>query len=288
MSFQSKYTELFTIHMFHDYFLDVGLEKFADMNSEEREKELAQFNWSAYIDIQPTTDTKKKLLNQRMKVFKDNTSFKVLLSVDQDVQNKPFIPISSNLQLDFVVRLSDARFIEYSTSKPNSNQIFWLTNLYQTTVPYIPLYPSDGNDIAIVIDDEYVIDEALTKTYKKWNRIVPEDSIIGIISLKMNVDNEDFSITYSDSGIQYIQDKQFYVRFENSKYFWCYQRKDIQENYLTQEKYPLVKKGIISIDPEELSPPIPSSYMVDGMKLPNPHVGLFEKRAEEIYSVIYI
>lgn len=78
------------------------------------------------------------------------------------------------------------------------------------------------------------------------------------------------------------------MRFENSSYYWKYQRKDIAEHYLTEEKYPLVRNGFIKIDPEDLDPPIPSGYIKEGMKLPNPQVGLFEKTEGEIYSVIYI
>lgn len=288
MSFNSIYSELFTIHMFHDYFLDVGLNKFSDMDDEERAKELAQFNWLSYVDIQPTAATVKKLTNQRMRVFRDKNSFKVLLSVESDAPNRPFIGISPELQLDFLVRITDARFVEYSTIQTNPKQIFWLTNMEQIRVPLIPLFPTDTGNISSIIDDGYLLNRHRTRIFKRWHRIAPEDAVIGVISIRMQVEDENYSITYDDAGVQLVKGNQFYMRFENSKYYWRYQRKDINENYLTPEKYPLVRNGFIPIDPEELNPPIPSGYIVEGMKLPNPQVGLFEKTAEEIYSVIYI
>ncbi len=287
MSFQSKYTELFTIQMFHDYFLDVGLEKFSDMSNEDREKELAQFNWSSYLDIQPTKDTIKKLANQRMRLFRDNTSFKVVLSVDGSDLEQPFIPISPDLQLDFLVRFSDEQFSEYSDIPINSKQLFWLTNKEQSLVPLIPLL-GDAGDLTSVINDAFVLDEQTTKNFRKWHQVAPRETLVGIISIKMEVEDEAYSVTYEDDGVQKIKGTHYYTRFGNSQYYWRYQRKDIQANYVTPEKYPLVRKGFIDIDPEDLIPPIPSSYIVSGMKLPNPQVGLIEKVAEEVYSVIYI
>lgn len=289
MSFSYTYRELFSIRMFHDYFLDLGIVKFSgpEMSNEERERQLSLFDWSSYLDIQPTAETRKKLVNQRMRIFRDKMSFKVLVSVNNNTPDEPFIAISPELQLNFIVKITDARFSEYSAVHLDPVHIFRLTN---KRLPLIPLFDAIDH-IPTIIDDEYLLNKRSTRILKKYYQVPPEVPIIGIISIRMRVSDEAYSITYEDpenSGIQLIKGTQFYMRFENSSYYWKYQRKDIAEHYLTEEKYPLVRNGFIKIDPEDLDPPIPSGYIKEGMKLPNPQVGLFEKTEGEIYSVIYI
>lgn len=289
MSFSHTYRELFSIRMLHDYFLDLGIVKFSglEMSNEERERQLSLFDWSSYLDIQPTTDTHEKLKNQRMRIFRDKMSFKVLASVYSDTPDQPFITIAPDLQLNFTVRITDTRFSEYSAIHVDPGHIFRLTN---KRLPLIPLFDTIEN-IPTIIDDEYLLNGHKTRILKKYYQVPPEASVIGIISVRMRVSDEAYSITRDDPGnseIQLIKGTQFYMRFENSSYYWKYQRKDIPEHYLTEEKYPLVRNGFIKINPEDLDPPIPSGYVKEGMRLPNPQVGLFEKTEGEIYSVIYI
>lgn len=311
MSFSYTYRELFSIHMFHDYFLNLGTKEFYDeMDEQEQIKQLSQFDWSSYLDIQPTAETQKKLADQRMRIFRDNTSFKILVSVENTAHDRPVIAISPDLKLDFLVRITDAHFAEYTTVKVSPERIFWLTNIKWKQFPLIPLFPpppppeeEEEESGLTVIDNEYLLKKRRTMIFKKRYQVTPEDAIIGIISIQMQVADPDHSIThdhvYTDPEDetkqlteQLITGNQFYMWLKNSKYTWCYQRKSDPEHYLTPEELPLVKNGFIEVDPETLCPELPPDYIVKGMKLPNPRVGSFEEKEVEnekkIYSIIYI
>jgi|GEM_PF-2806435 len=312
MSFNYTYRELFSIHMYHDYFLNLGIDPFFRMDKQKREKQLSQFNWSSYLDIQPTIETEKELKNQRMKIFKDHTSFKILVSVESTFPDRPVVGISPDLKLDFMVRVTDDYFAEYTTVKVSPERIFWLTNSEWRQFPLIPLFPppfppdpeSEEETNPAIVDDAYMLRKRGTRIFKKHYKISPEDAIIGIISIQMKVSDSLYSVTrdhvYTDPENetrqlteQLITGNQFYMWFENSKYTWGYRRKGDNNLYKTDQDLPLVKNGDITVNPDALDPEFPSGYIVRGMKLPNPQVGSLEEwedtnNEKKIYSIIYI
>lgn len=143
MGMNSIYKTLFEFKILHHYFLDEGDQAFdvpvpppGHPNNTQRkltESRLVtnrlQYTLSDYMSIVPSQKTAQKLKNWRGTFSFLKESFKVGLKRDNTLVNLPFIAFPKNdLYFDFIVRISDQLFENYTDINIDRSKIVFISN----------------------------------------------------------------------------------------------------------------------------------------------------------------
>src|SRR5690554_807633 len=108
------YQSLFELIMYHDYFLDNGLEKFNDMDEESKVQQLSRYNLSDFFEVQPSEKTRKNFFNFRFITRIENDRLKVAVSTVPSNETEPLIHINEDMVLTFLIK-SKSRDFQYYT-----------------------------------------------------------------------------------------------------------------------------------------------------------------------------
>lgn len=292
------YSDLFTIKIHHDYFLNDGVARFNEMDPAQQSKQLDLYDLNEFLMIEPSLQTQRKLKNQRFLYRIENDIFKVAVEiippadVNDGLPRIPVISINENLELVFVVKFKSPDFVSYTDLTFLSNRLFLLTNEKVTpssTIPVIQNEPLTNPDDAYITDAFFM--DALTQATVTAGMDTRElFGAVGIIRIKMiSSAGANKSIIIDNKSI-YNPAHGFIVQLKNKELYWQYQKVSDDSKYLTNAKQPLVKHGFVTIDPETgLTPPL---VITSGLKLPNPITLSLEKvevgSTEELSTVIYI
>lgn len=292
MAFSVNYKELFSISIYHDYFLDNGLSKFKNMNADLRDEQLqaTDYNWSEFFEIVPAQSAVTDMKNHRMVIVRENDVFRVMTAMENSASEKPFIPISPDLELTFLVKVKAPHFFNYTPLSFSSQRLYWLTNNLPssdeepphkcaTAVPLIPVY---NTTMDAAITGKFLAGEQCTKYLQEELGLENTPGVAAVISVRMRVASEEHCILSAIGGR--IKGTRFLLRFENSSYIWKYVERKSKEAYYTIQPYPLVKNGYIEMKGADLTPVLNSQDRL----LPNPGLDTFENSGETIYSVIFI
>jgi len=118
MSFQITYKKLLNINFYHHYFLDDGATAFDD-NTTLKEEQLLKYDFGSFLNIVPSAQTAQKLRGQKIIVRKQNSGITLFISAEETLPNsgdfQPYIPLSQDESLLFLVYITDSFFENYST-----------------------------------------------------------------------------------------------------------------------------------------------------------------------------
>lgn len=150
MGFNKVYRTLFNIEILHNYFLDEGLSEYGfppagpDYTAEEKkilkriEGNLDRYQLSSFMRIEPTARTVQQLKNMRSTFSQTSKGFQV--ATCEGDNNEPFIPFPSDLKFDFIARITDQFFENYTDITIARSEPLYLSNV----TPGDPPVPGEG------------------------------------------------------------------------------------------------------------------------------------------------
>ena len=278
MATQNVYKPLFNFQILHHYFLDEGTLSFDDANpspkeEEQLEKNRRQYNVADFFKISLTERTKQKLNNWKAQYVQVPDGFKVFLKSDNNTPTKPFIPFPTDLDklyFDFVVRINDQYFENYTDININKSKILFISNqelhdtneTEDTSVEVIRFSNFGGNpeDIKLDLSEDFGGLE-LQGAY-------------AVFRIYLEGEGDDIDLT-DGSGNFASETPLFKMIFENRRTKWRYIPLNGDGSGFQTNKKPLTKNGYIKVKNQ-------------GKSYPNPDPKVVTKEGSIYYSDVYI
>ncbi len=276
MGFNKRYRSLFNIEILHHYFLDEGIEVYGDGLSESKmEKNLSLYKLSDFMDIRPSKKTVQLLRNTRSRFTQTRVGFQVATAEDED--DKPFIPFSNDLQLDFIATIKDPFFENYTNITIDRTAPLFLSNqtpsdsIEETAVPV---------RFCLLSDFETNLTNGETPTLPMVEKRIDLDEIgsrelLGIFAIiRIHLNGEGSEIDLSDGAGAFNGTlPEVNWIFENRATTWKYHRSsDSVQVHASSEELPLTKYGYITVKD------------VDEKQYPNPSVNMIYNGEDEVYK----
>jgi hypothetical protein len=280
MSYSSTYGLLFEVTLRHNYFLNKGEKTFASMSDDDKDKMLQQFNTDAFSTITPTLETNTVLKNQKMVFKKTKTGFSIYIKVKETNELEPFIQVPADLNLNFLIKINDYQFENYTNLDFAFTKVFLFSNVRPLTEPvsfkYLPKIADNK-----LISNAYLVSEKTSADLISTLQPSEQPSVFGIVSLTAKGDNISGNIV-DDLGK--LISPNFEIHFDNRKTLWRYINRKEKTTIETKTVKPLTRSGFVEIDPVNdfmPSQPAESQY-------PNPSVKSITKINSDYYSEIFI
>ncbi|WP_347841221.1 hypothetical protein [uncultured Draconibacterium sp.] len=291
MSFSIKYKPLFEVNLYHKYFLNNGAKDFFSMNDTEKEMQLTNYELSDLFSIVPSANTLKKLLGHQI-VFK-SSGYKLLVWVKVASSNLdvPFIPLSENLELSFLLKLKTYTFNHFTDlGLQNSGQLLYFSNRrLLTETGNFPLIKRANNTTAVT--DDYRLNELSQKAVLDNLAANEKQNLLGIIRIGIKGETGSYDILRANGKLRSDQ-RIFNLVFANRKTTWRYYFKTNQQvnnhddvkkengnsrQLITRTEKPLTARGFISVK-------------LGNSELPNPDVLQIipDDASSKIYSEIHM
>ncbi|MHA7059803.1 hypothetical protein ACWGOQ_0021425 [Aquimarina sp. M1] len=163
MAFTTLYKTLFTVEVFHSYFLNDGSSPFIAMTDEEKEIQLKKYNFLEYINVIPTYATQQILRNHKLVLRKGLRGFRILGSVTEE--NSKFRShrlLGNDVKLSFLIYIKDYLFDNYTELTKEDSRLYYFSNIKPATeanpYTYIPL--NSSNDL---ITDDFLLTAESTR-----------------------------------------------------------------------------------------------------------------------------
>ncbi|MAZ28365.1 MAG: hypothetical protein CL868_14980 [Cytophagaceae bacterium] len=258
MDFNILYKPLFKVNIYHRYFLDDGETAF-DVDNATLQKQLRLYDKKEFLTVIPSIRTHKLLKGNRMQLHQLKDGFTVTLQVEKVGTGpdtfRPSIDLRDDIILDFLLKVTDPLFENYSEANPMSSIPYYLSNHRPSTE-----VPAGFNYINKNHDSQYVTSFSLSEPgfnlVKENLDPVEAKNNIGIISLRMKGDNATHNITLVNGNLPQSL-PVFKVLFNNRKTFWRYYKGTATSpSYTTDPQLkPLVKNGTVTIQDGDMDYP---------------------------------
>lgn len=291
MSYSIKYKELFSVKIFHQYFLNKGEDKFSTMSVDERLKQLNNYNIQSAINIVPTARTLQKLNGHKLILRTHGAGFSVWSKVSDVDDKTPFIELVEDLYFTFIIQIKDALFYNYTDLKfESSGKPYYLANRALDSEPNsFPLINKAGGNKHV--NDNFMQSAEFDERDGMEKLSVNEKmNMLGLIRIFMKGAENSLSVTTTQGKLR-ASPREFEVFFKNRNTFWRYLFDKNQsviptgklkiengdaKRLVTKTEYPLTQNGFISIE-------------LGNKELPNPNVkDTFTDSSNSYYSEIYM
>ncbi len=280
MSFAVTYGLLFEVTLLHNYFLNSGEETFASMSTSGKQKMLQSFNTDSFAAITPTLETNTVLKNYKMVYKKTKTGFSVYIKVKETDELDPFIKVPKDLNLNFLIKLNDYQFENYTNLDFTSTQVYLFSNVKPLTEPVSFEYIPKINDNKL-ISNTYLVSEETTAHLISILQPSEQQNVFGLISLTLQGDNSSGNIV---NNSEKLLSPNFKIHFDNRKTLWKYINRKAGTEIKTNAAKPLTQSGFVEIDPlTDFTPSQPAEN-----QYPNPSVKSITKINSDYYSEIFI
>lgn len=284
------YKDLFKVTILHSYFLNSGNVDHEDLDTALKKKLANQYSFDQFITITPTIETATLLKNNKLITQSNGDTMNVGVRVNSKNPKVPFTGISLDLTLNFIIRINDFLFENYTDIELTKDQLFYFSN-------EMPPLPNPGfKNIALLngsttIDDAFKVNEDTTKAILKTLEESEKREIFGILSMKMNSTNSDLNILNQDKTIKALT-PHFKIHFNNRKTIWKYVKTNTSFYVFTKTTKPLVKNGFIEILQADLDLSVlknEEKTLAAKLQYPNPSVKSTKKAKDKTYySEIFI
>ncbi len=107
-----RYRTLCEVTFPHDYFLNVGPQRFADLPAETRDQLVARHPVGDWLDIIPDAATKRYLGGIGIRVVSAPLGLRLVIRVD--AEDRPFAGLPDEMRLRFGLRIHDPYFHNYT------------------------------------------------------------------------------------------------------------------------------------------------------------------------------
>jgi hypothetical protein len=261
------------------------------------------FSFEDFFDIEPCSETQQILDGHKILIRKIGFSFTLLIRLDSNDNELPFVQWQPNKPLRFLIKLKDSLFFNYSNLAHTAGQIFLFTNRNvvsnlaldsidedavidnQAALKLMPLHSS--NDYVV---SSFLLNPVNSRRYFKTLTSKELTRLFGIIELHPLAATAPLSIVNHNEPekLKAASDvTQFNLHFENRKTIWKYQNA-VNNALLYQTKltHPLLKhdqkRDFADGDFDVFdSNNLPGFY-------PNPSANWIEHEGGNHYSTIYV
>ncbi|MFK7786665.1 MAG: hypothetical protein AB8B56_16220 [Crocinitomicaceae bacterium] len=296
MGFNKKYKSLFNVEILHHYFLDEGEDVYGVVlpNPEDEEKKqvrmernLAAYDLSNYLKITPTNKTTTALRNLRSRFMQTKFGFEVATASNGD---KPFIDFTANSSFDFIARINDPFFENYTDITIDREAPLFLSNVTPADAPE----PEEGEEntaikVRFCLFSEFTTDltngdPGPTLPMEEKDILLDEidsQELVGAFAvIRIHLKGEAGEITLTNEENDVIEGKEKFNEdlpevkwvLKNRSTIWQYHRSnDSVHVHTSTDAKPLTKNGFIAIED------------VDDVKYPNPSVKLIYDGEPDTY-----
>lgn len=290
MTFSVQYKPLFALQVLHNYFLNKGVQLYSAMNQADKQKQLALYNVSQFIRIEPTRETDAKLNGYGLVFKTDTTGFKVWCKVENNGVT-PVISIEDEACFTFLLKISDRRFYNFTTLKmENAGKLYYLSNKKPVGVPpAFPLIKTAGTNIKT--DETWLLSTGLQNDELKKLTTSEKADLLALVRLYMKGDTSSLHIT-NTSGELINPTPVYEILLDNRKSYWRYIFKtnqmvkpadDVKKEdgnakiLITKTEQPLTETGFVSVE-------------LGTAELPNPGIDTIipDTATNKYYSEIYM
>jgi hypothetical protein len=253
MSFTTTYRKLFSVNIYHHYFLDDGNVAF-DSSPVLKEAQLVNYNFEDFCKIIPSEKTQELFKGNKL-VFKTTSNgFTIFSRAEETAPNsgtyKPMVNLSQTTVFDFLIYVNDALFENYSTVNSKPLIPYYLSNKKPVTEG-ISFNYLDLETITLPIED-FTINQASYGEIRTNLSEKEKIGLFGIISLEMAGDN---TVPFDGNARNILNangtipafPKTFKLQLKNRSTIWNY--RDASTNTLLHSTdpttLPLAKNGIV-------------------------------------------
>jgi len=247
MSFNHTYRTLCSVNLYHQYFLNDGLDRFDDSIILKTEQ-LDKYDFQSFMQLVPTERTKKLLAGQKIVMKQNRSGFVLWIQAEDTLTDgvyRPKIDLSQTEELHFLLYATDPLFENYSTVEGIPSIPFYFSN----KKPATELGAFSEINIETDIPQTPVEDYDITAlTYETLSEVLATEEmqgLFGIISLSVQADTVANSLL-DVGGLTQVTTPIFKVQLRNRETFWSYL--DATDGTLIHKSptvLPLVKNGIV-------------------------------------------
>ncbi|GAA3630183.1 hypothetical protein [Flavivirga jejuensis] len=249
MSFNHKYRTLCTVNLYHQYFLNDGVERFDNLaNPDLKKEQLEKYNVQSFLQIKPTERTKKLMSGQKIVMKQNRSGFVLWIQAEDTITDgiyKPKIDVSQTDQFDFLLYVTDPLFENYSTVVGVPDIPFYFSNKKPATELGVFSEINIETDIPQTPIEDYDITAFTYETVSEKLSSSEKKGLFGIISLSVQADTASNSLL-DTSGLTQATTPTFKVQLRNRETFWSYL--DATDGTLIHKSptlLPLVQNGIV-------------------------------------------
>jgi hypothetical protein len=124
-----RYRTLFQVDITHDYFLSRGDVVFEAQSAADRTALEALYSVSNFLEIFPDPATLARMAGHKMIFRATDAGFLVALQLDPSASDlRPAVPPGPDFRLSFAIRVSDARFANYTELGPVTSRFYRFGN----------------------------------------------------------------------------------------------------------------------------------------------------------------
>jgi hypothetical protein len=261
------------------------------MSEAEKEKQLICYDVSNFFTVLPSTKSRHTIMGHQLVFKRSNSGFIVWAKISESNNNHPFLPLSDDLELSFLLKLKNHTFFNFSNLKFDyANKLFFFSNKRLNTEPdSFPLIKKSGNNS--FISDNYALGSLSTSNLLGELNLDEKQNLFGIVNVAMKGHTSLLNITTNQGNIK-NPFPVFAIIIENRKTFWRYFFKEDQQvdgsddvkkdegnsmQLITRQKQPLTASGFVSIQHGDVELPNPDAKLVKPDSFNN-----------KIYSEIYM
>jgi hypothetical protein len=253
MSFTTTYRKLFSVNIYHSYFLDDGNLAF-DSSPVLKEAQLVNYNFEDFCKIIPSEKTQELFKGNKL-VFKTTSNgFTIFSKAEETAPNsgiyRPLVNLSQATVFDFLIYVKDALFENYSTVNSKPLIPYYLSNKKPVTEGVSFNY-LDLETTTLPIED-FTINQASYGEIRTNLSEKEKIGLFGIISLEMAGDETvpfdgNSRNILNVNGTIPANPKTFKLQIKNRSTIWNYRNAtDSSLLHSTDPaELPLVKNGII-------------------------------------------
>ncbi len=241
--------------------MDEGEEVYGvDLDAEMEAINYGLYNISEFIEVLPSAKTEQVIKNRRARFVLLKDGFQVMIKTDPSVPTKPFIEFDDDLYFDFVLKLKDPYFENYTDIEIDRTKLVYISNVTPaaaavdsetaTSVQFIALsqFGSAYTDIDIELEDQFGGSELL--------------GAFGIVRIHLNGENTEMDLSDGVGNFPASIPTEALV-FTNRSTKWRFiDSSDGSTIHTTNDEKPLTKNGYIKIKPNNQEFPNPTPQLI--------------------------
>ncbi|WP_209328744.1 hypothetical protein [Lunatimonas salinarum] len=278
------YQTLFSIRIFHRFFLNLGTSRFEELDEFTRQKQLDLYDWRDLISWMPLGETGRVLRGHQIVLKSTNTHLKAIIRQNPTEMQVPFIPLAQETFFVFGMFYKDS-FFEHYTEMPflSEGGMVWCNNLVRFPLGngQLPIATNEYTDL----NEGIFADPSTIRNLCAQLRIVLPTGCKGLLVLTMEGQSGDFNILNANGTLKQ-HPTTFYLNFNNRSTYWRYLQAETAFSAETLAVKPLTRDGFVSIDLESDFAGNPQ-WPVDP-PVPNPDIRLLKWEGEKVVSEIYL
>jgi hypothetical protein len=256
----NSYVQLFQLKFTHHYFLDEGEEVYGvDMTSEQEALNLRLYNISDFLSIVPTSKTEKTLKNWRSRMVMSQDGFSILTKASPDNASEPFIAFDDNMFFDFIIRIKDKYFENYTDIEIDRSKFVYISNTAPTAA-------NVSSETATSIQQIAISDfgNAYTDMDIELNDDISSNELIGAFGIiRINLIGDGGEINLSNGAGEFAASTpEPELVFTNRQTKWRFIDANDGSVLKTTDLIPLTKNGYIAVKKGSLEFPNPKPDLV--------------------------